>query len=430
MNTTSSPLLVLVGLTAIVAALVAVVVFAMLRFMSAARGSRRTAAPEASDGGLLMTTAIREAVARLREQERALEARAEASERLSEEIVAGIASGFLLVGASGEVRMVNPAARRLLGLDAGGAVAGTVGEVVGHVAPLVAAIDDCRLRGRSVVRRTLDVSSSGLAGVTHLGVTASPVVSRAGELQAVVCLFSDLSEVMAQEEQSRLKDSLARLGELTAGLAHEFRNSLATIHGYAQMLDPSGLAPRQAACVDGIRDETRALGEMVTNFLNFARPTPLSLAPVDLAAIVSRLGAEYEPELARRGGTFRVDGRFATVEGDDMLLGQALDNLCRNAVQAWDGWSRDAGGRTPTLEIIGEVDADRGLQRVRVVDNGPGIAREALDRLFQPFFTTRSDGTGLGLALVQKIVVTHNGHVAAANRPDGGARFEITLPLN
>ena len=93
-----------------------------------------------------------------------------------------------------------------------------------------------------------------------------------------MCLFTDLTSVMELEEQLRLKEALARLGELTAGLAHEFRNGLATIHGYGRLLDPASCRT-QRPYVEGIRAETRALGEIVTNFLRFAKPDPLALAP-------------------------------------------------------------------------------------------------------------------------------------------------------
>ena len=111
----------------------------------------------------------------------------------------------------------------------------------------------------------------------------------------VICLFSDLTTVIALEEQLRLKETLARLGELTAGIAHEFRNGLATIHGYGKLIDPAALPPQYRPYIEGIRQETDALGQVVTNFLNFARPTQLSVATCDLATVVQRAIATPEP---------------------------------------------------------------------------------------------------------------------------------------
>jgi signal transduction histidine kinase len=124
------------------------------------------------------------------------------------------------------------------------------------------------------------------------------------------------------------------------------------------------------------------------------------------------------------GAAVTVSGAFGQVEGDDVLLRQAFSNLVRNALEACQ-----RAGRTPAVEVAGVLHTTDGLVEVRVADNGPGLPETDRDRLFQPFFTTRSDGTGLGLALVQKFVVTHNGQVRAANRRDGGAVFTVWLPL-
>lgn len=418
----------LLGLTAVLAALVAVVVFAMLRFVTAARDAKNSLASGAPDSAL-MTSAIQEAVGRLRHQERQLLARAEASERLSRDIVDSLTSGLLLVSASGEVQVVNPAGRRLLGIDADGDVRRPYRELLAEAGPLADVIAEALAQPNPIVRRTvsLDDGRTGAGGrtvVTHLGVTVSPVSTSEGHARAVICLFSDLTGVVALEEQVRLKESLARLGELTAGLAHEFRNGLATIHGYAHMLDPRALGGPQAAMVEGLRQETQALGEVVTNFLNFARPTQLALARVDAGHIARRAADDLAGDVARWGGDVTVRGEFAVIEGDEVLLRQAFSNLYRNALEA----GRDAGVR-PSVGVEGRIDRAAGTLRVSVTDNGPGIAADSLERIFQPFFTTRNGGTGLGLALVQKIVVTHNGRVKAFNGPEGGARFEVVLPL-
>jgi two-component system sensor histidine kinase HydH len=230
--------------------------------------------------------------------------------------------------------------------------------------------------------------------------------------------------VMELEEQLRLKDSLARLGEMTAGIAHEFRNGLATIHGYSRLLDLDKLEPTYRPYVQGIRDETEALGQVVTNFLSFARPTELALAPVDMSTLVDRAADEVRADVRARGGEVIVRGRFASVDGDEVLLRQALSNLCRNAVEACEQASV-----TPKIVIEGQRDATHGTLRISVSDNGPGVPDTVAPRIFRPFFTTKAQGTGLGLALVQKIIVTHNGRVSVAQEDGGGARFVVTLPV-
>ncbi len=411
-----------VGLTALVAGLISILVFATLRFAAAARDSKGHLRDNSMQTALL-SSALEEAIGRLKSQERAMAARAEASERLSGQIVASLTAGLVVTDLDGRVRIVNPSSRRLLGLGEG-PLDGTVREVLGESSPLTAVIEECLRERRAIVRRTMELTDSRTP-VTHVGVTVSPLVSEAGTPAGGICLFTDLSAVMDLEEQLRLKDALARLGELTAGLAHEFRNGLATIHGYARLLNLEGLSPNDRKYVEGLRAETDALGQVVTNFLNFARPTPLAALPVDVGQLAHRIAEECQADAQARDGHIVVQGAWGTVDGDEVLLRQALSNLVRNAIEAC---ARAAV--PPLVTLNGAADATTKLLRIAVTDNGPGIDPAMRDRVFRPFFTTRSDGTGLGLALVQKIVVTHNGRVHALAGPGGaGTTMHVVLPL-
>lgn len=409
------------GLTAIVAALAGVLAYAVVKFVVAARELRKTTR---GDGGeaALMANAMEDALRSLRQQERAMKARAEASERLSDEIVASLTSGLLVVDQTAVVRTLNPAGRKLLGLPDLDWTR-PYREVLAGVPDLVALIDECLAHARPVVRRTIK-TMVGSGGATHLGVTVSPIRDEAGRAYGAICLFTDLSEIVDLEDQLRLKDSLARLGELTAGIAHEFRNGLATIHGYSRLLDLERLPADFQPYVKGIRQETEALREVVTNFLNFAKPTTLTLVPIDMGAVVSRAADDIRPEVEARGGQLIVRGEYAGIDGDDVLMRQAVSNLFRNALEA----CVDAGV-TPRVVCEGVVDREQRMLRVTVTDNGPGISPAVAERMFRPFFTTKPRGTGLGLALVQKIVVTHNGRVTALPTERGGARVSFTLPI-
>jgi PAS domain S-box-containing protein len=410
----------LIGLTAIVAGLVGVLVFAALRFIAAARDSRRQI-HQGSETALL-SAALEEAIGRLKTQERAMAARAEASERLSSQIVASLNAGLIVTDLAGTVRILNPSSRRLLGLG-DRAATGTVRGLLGDGSPLTVAREECLKEGLPIVRRSLELKDSRTS-VTHVGVTVSPLVDEDGSPGGVICLFTDLSKVVDLEEQLRLKDTLARLGELTAGLAHEFRNGLATIHGYARLMDIESLPAPQRTYVEGLRQETEALGQVVTNFLNFARPTQLALAPVDLGQIAERVAEEIRGEAERRGGTVIVAGTWATVDGDEVLLRQAFSNLARNALEACVG-----ADVPPAIRLQADRDERARALQVSIVDNGPGIEPALRERVFRPFFTTKRDGTGLGLALVLKIIVTHNGRVRVLDGPVGGTTMAVTLPL-
>jgi signal transduction histidine kinase len=261
--------------------------------------------------------------------------------------------------------------------------------------------------------------------MTHLGVTVSPLFDHDGNPHGAICLFTDLTAVRDLEEQLRLKDSLAAVGELTAGIAHEFRNGLATIHGYAKLFDLNVVPASYRPYVEGIRSETEALNQVVTNFLNFARPAQLTLTEVDLRAVCERAVEEVRGEARALGGDVDLHGDFGRIEGDEVLLRQAFSNLLRNALEACTG----AGATPPHIVIHSDIDRMQKVSRISVNDNGPGIPDAHRERIFRPFFTMKRNGTGLGLALVQKIVVFHNGRVTVASAPQGGASFQVTLPL-
>ena len=411
----------LIGLTTIVAVLAGGLAFFVLRAFAAARQVARGGDDRGSETAF-MAAAMEEAMNRLRVREQAFAARAEASERLSDQIIAGLTSGLLVVGNDRRVQSLNPFGRRLLGLpDADWN--GDVADVLQTAPPLAAVIEECLDGGQAVRRRTVRIDTDP-ERPTYLGVTVSLIADPQGHQRGVICLFADLTDIVELEEQLRLKDSLAQVGELTAGIAHEFRNGLATIHGYARLIDLARLPADARPCVQGIRDETDALGGVVRNFLNFAKPAELVLGSVDALALVERAADESRADAVSRGGSVTVRGDHVMVQGDDVLLRQVFGNLCRNALEACV-----EGGIVPTIVIECLPDPSQNAARIAVVDNGPGIDPSIASRIFRPFVTTRARGTGLGLALVQKIVVTHNGRVAAQPEPGGGTRFTVVLPL-
>lgn len=410
----------LLGLTALVAFLVSVLTFAVLRFSAAARDTRRGRSNLGETA--MLSAALQEAVEKLKAEQRATTARAEASERMSDEIISSLTAGLLVVGLQREIRILNPAGRRMLDLPES-ASPQDLRRSLDELA-LFSVIDECLRTAVPVVRRSVTLPEPR-HGVSHLGVTVSPLFGDRGELHGAICLFTDLTAVKDLEEQLRLKDSLATVGELTAGIAHEFRNGLATIQGYSKLVDLNALPSSYRAYIEGIRAEAESLGQVVTNFLNFARPAQLMLTSVDLRAVCERAADEARPEARSLGGDVTVHGEFDVIEGDEVLLRQTFSNLLRNALEACAGASV-----APRIEIDSEIDRSQKVSRILVGDNGPGIAPDRRDRVFRPFFTSKRNGTGLGLALVQKIIVFHNGRVSVGESPLGGACIQIALPLS
>ncbi len=368
-------------------------------------------------------------IQRLKEQEEELKRlrqaasdRAAATENISSAVLSNLASGVLLFNPAGLVQQANPAARELLGhASLSGLHARDIFHRVSAVrdaeatesAPdaLIQAVEQALRRGAT--RRRLEVDYTTPAGERRvLGVTVSPVRTVGGESLGAACLFADLTEISELARQMRLRESLAALGEMSAGIAHEFKNSLATISGYAQMLAAETDAEvRQYA--SKITTETASLSRVVTDFLNFARPQELSLETFALLPVLRDCARECDIELSAE-----VPPDFC-LEGDATLLRRALSNLMRNSAEA----RRD--GAPPRVEATATAESDS--LRIVLHDNGRGIPPEHLSHVFIPFFTTKAAGTGLGLALVHRIVTQHGGSVAVASDPSG-ATFTLLFP--
>ena len=150
----------------------------------------------------------------------------------------------------------------------------------------------------------------------------------------------------------------------------------------------------------------------------------MSVSRLELGAVVERAADDLRKDAQQLGGDIATTGEFGPVEGDEVLLRQAFMNLLRNAVEACEE-ARIA----PAILVEGVRDVSQGVARINVHDNGAGVAPDARERIFRPFITTKKAGTGLGLALVQKIVVTHNGRITVGSSPRGGACFQVALPL-
>jgi PAS domain S-box-containing protein len=351
---------------------------------------------------------------RLRELERH---RANELQDLNASIIDSMVSGVLVLDLSGSVRSMNEVAREVLGVGPGRAVGRPFGDVLNRVPELHARLQACLEDGLVIRRDELRLSLPGV-GRRDVGLTLSPLVDREGSRTGALCLVVDLTEVKRLQEQVRAKESLAELGELSGGIAHEFRNSLATMLGYAKLVERQG----SGEVVEHARDiveEVGALRRVVDDFLRFANPTRLVLEPIDLAALVEDLRDDVAVRAAGREVALEIGEGLPRLTGDETLLRRAFTNLLRNAADAVGG----AGRVRVSAELAqGEV-------TVHVDDDGPGVPSEDRERIFLPFVSGKDHGTGLGLALTRKIVVHHGGSIRAEESPLGGARFSVTLPL-
>jgi PAS domain S-box-containing protein len=420
----------IVGIGLVVIAVVWAILYAMRKFFRDTRSAHEqkvsSTSASVANPAAFMTASMQGVIQKLREQEKELERlhriekeRAEHTERLSEEVTRNMPAGLVVVNALGIIASSNPAAEQALGIS--GLAFRRYSEALGESSELTKLVAQCLAEGKVFRREQVDHTAP--AGETRrLGVTISPIRRGNEKVSGAICLLSDLTELAALQEQIELKKHLAALGELSAGIAHEFKNALATISGYAQMIRAEAADPELSDHAERILDQTRSITHVVTEFLKYARPLDITDEIVELRGVVERVVTEVGEGLPNVDVS--CEGEFHSVTGDEGLLRQALLNLARNAAEACGSAN---GGR---VILRGDTvrTGDAGFQRITVTDNGPGIADDALQQLFRPFFTTKPQGTGLGLAVVQKIVVQHGGQVEARNRPDGGAAFIVTLP--
>jgi signal transduction histidine kinase len=260
-------------------------------------------------------------------------------------------------------------------------------------------------------------------------VTVAPIdPSTAGGARGALCMLTDITEVSELREALARKRNLESLGEMSAGLAHEFKNALATLHGYAQLLQNAALKDgARAEAAGALLAEVRGLSEMVTSFLNFARPKPPDFTDVQLGQLLGQCAEDSRALFEERRVELSVAGEFPEVRADERMLRQTLLNLIRNAAEAIPD---DAHARRVTVKCSRERDEQgREWARVEVADTGLGIATEDLQRVFIPFFTTKSKGHGVGLALAHRVATDHGGTLSASNSTSGGAVFTLRLPI-
>ncbi|MGB7924267.1 MAG: ATP-binding protein [Pyrinomonadaceae bacterium] len=371
-------------------------------------------------------------IAQLQAQQRELEslsaqasARAASAEKFSERIVASVPSGLVAFDAQGHATVVNIPARTIIEANGTDAEGRHLNDLLRNAPALAEMVERC-LRTGELYRRE-EVSVTGANGRTRrLGATVAPIDLET--TRGALCLITDITEVTQLREQVALKRNLESLGEMSAGLAHEFKNSLATLHGYAQLFQNLELNEGGRAAASALLYEVRGLSEMVTAFLNFARPQPLELVEVSLGELVEECSVELRVFYQERRISLDIEGDFPVIRADERMLRQALLNLLRNAAEAIDEESNER-----RVHLRGSHGRETGgLEQyalIEITDTGEGIPESDLQRIFIPFFTTKSKGHGIGLALAHRVVTEHGGTLTASNAGAGGAVFTIRLPF-
>ena len=370
--------------------------------------------------------------------------RADSAERFSDRIVASMPTGLIGFDSSGHATVLNGPARSLFKSEA--SEGKHYSAIFSEVPALAEMVEACLSNGQLFRREEIEATNESGQG-KRLGATVAPIdpASESGS-RGVLCVITDITEVARLREQLALKRNLESLGEMSAGLAHEFKNAMAALHGYAQFLQSVDYDEQGKTAAEALLQEVRNLSEMTTSFLNFARPQPLQLEDVSLDELIRECARELTPLFKERAVELVIAGSAdvpsadcgtgvppvnhaqdarATVQADPRMLRQALLNLLRNAAQAIPDNKTD---RRVTVRSSLERDQGRQWAAISIQDTGAGIPAADLQKIFIPFFTTKSKGHGIGLALAHRVITEHGGTLTAANAPEGGAVFTIRLP--
>ncbi len=350
------------------------------------------------------------------------EKRADSLARYNEYILGGISSGVIICNTEGIVTRFNPAAKKIIGYDQKFDQARHFNEVFGKKHQISKILSEALYKDITYSRTEFDILDR-TGERQWIGLSSSLISDNQQKKIGAAVLLTDLTKIKRLQEISDFTEKMAALGEMSAGLAHEFRNSMAAIMGFGKLMKKMiHTDDRAYAIAEMIIKESQTTEEMLRRFLTFAKPLTVMPEPVFIRQII-------EDCLRTAGETFPGSNTKTVLEdksnniqinADQTLLKNAFSNLINNAYQAMEN------GGVLTVIIDHRDDSDR--LEIKISDTGKGISPDDLPRIFIPFFTTRETGTGLGLALVRKMITAHMGTVEVESRENTGTTFIISLP--
>jgi signal transduction histidine kinase len=356
-----------------------------------------------------------------------------ADDRFFRHIVKSMRNGVIAFRRDGTLALMNDEAYRTFGLepspdDLGRPFADVMRQRPEIIRVISGAFDLSHLPNRAELRLK-DLNRV-------IGYTLSQVKDDTGTVIGAVMFFKDLTRVEQIEEQERLRDRLASLGEMAAGIAHELKNPLAGIEVMAGLLRRQVADSKDAqSLLADILSEAKLANKIVVEMLEFVRPVRLQVESADVADVLQQSVTMAESK-ARRGEVqvaMQIEPGLPVIECDHHQLSQVFTNLIANAFEALDGRGHiSIAAQTSSIEAdpaFAGVHPPTPAVVIEVADDGPGVPAEVIDKIFNPFFTTKVTGTGLGLAIVRKIVDAHDGRIDVSSVAELGTRFLVTLPV-
>lgn len=334
-----------------------------------------------------------------------------------------------------QITLFNPAAQAYTGISEKQALGRKFSDLFGSQMNLLYLVRTALEEGRSISDHE-DLSLERPTGQPiPVSVSVSPLYNDFGSSEGAVLIIRDLSRVRDLENAVRRADRLSILGTLAAGLAHEIKNPLGGIKGATQLLamELSGdnLALREYT--DVMLKEVERVNGIIEELMDLSRPRPPEWSPVNLSRVLDDIVLFQKEGYRGKDIEFhlQLDPSIPPIQGDDNLLTRLFLNLIKNAAEAIE----KQGKVTITTRVASDYHLHKPGGRpvplvvIEIKDTGPGISAEEMDRIFTPFYSTKVQGSGLGLATCQKIVNNHNGFLKVTSKPGEGTVFSVSLPL-
>jgi two-component system sensor histidine kinase AtoS len=340
---------------------------------------------------------------------------------LSENIMESMADGIIAVDTEGKITAFNRAAEIMTGFSA----PEVIGQDYETIFPQDAAFNSRLLEtlrtGEPYIGSKIEYPIRH--GKLWISVTTSLLRDINGKIIGAVVVFEDLTERKRLEEQVSRADRLATLGELMAGVAHEIRNPLTSIKGFLQYFQSAGSDEERATYLPMLMREVERMNRIIETLLYFARPSQEKAMPTDLAKVLQETMILVQSQAKTHGIVFDtfIEEKLPVVNIDGEQFKQVFLNLLINSMQAMD--------HEGTIRITARYLKASDEVEVLFADTGPGIPAAIREKVFDPFFTTKQTGTGLGLAVVQRIVAARGGHILIEDNPSGGAVIRLLIPL-
>ncbi len=348
-------------------------------------------------------------------------------ESYNEYILRSIGSGMVICDTEGKITRFNKSAQKILDISESVALGKHYKTVLGERNTLPSLIEMALLEQKVCAVPEMDISKVGGENI-WVGISTSVVKDEQNKMLGVAVLLTDLTEIKRLQNEVAFKEKMAALGEMSSGLAHELRNSMGVILGFSKLLKKKETDQTSIdQIISGILNEAMSMESLIQRFLTFAKPSDLKIEKINLKNVMDECIKALEDKLKKNKIKLGVksEPNLPTILGDRLLLKQSFQNLIQNSVEAMP-----QGGELSIDSREIKTYPKEKFIKVEISDTGCGIEKKHQKNIFNPFFTSKEKGIGLGLSLVKKIITLHSGEIEFESQINKGTTFKIYLPLN